>query len=147
MMSAADPAWPSILRDETDRNFDAPWQAQAFALVVQLNKAGRFSWDEWVRVFSREIARSPFRPGESANDTYYRQWLDALEQIVVERGLLAPGDARERASAWRAAYVNTPHGQPVELAHAICPPAHTHGTNPRGVPITVSAALSRLIRR
>jgi nitrile hydratase accessory protein len=143
MTSAAVPAPPGILRDETDQTFDAPWQAQAFALVVQLNKAGRFSWDEWVRVFSREIARSPSRPGESANDTYYRQWLDALEQIVVERGLLAPGEARERASVWRTAYVNTPHGQPVELAHSTCPPGHTHGTNPRGAPITVSSASPR----
>lgn len=143
MTSAAFLAPPGILRDEADRTFDAPWQAQAFSLVVQLNKAGRFSWGEWVRVFSREIARSPSHSGESANDTYYRQWLDALEQIVVERGLLAPGETRERASAWRTAYVNTPHGQPVELAHSPCPPANTHGTNPRGVPITVSSASPR----
>jgi len=46
MTSAAVPTPPGILRDETERTFDAPWQAQAFALVVQLNKAGRFSWDE-----------------------------------------------------------------------------------------------------
>ena len=143
MTSTADPALPGILRDETDPAFDAPWQAQAFALVVRLSKTGHFGWDEWIRVFSREIVRSPSRAGESENDTYYRQWLDALEQIVVEKGLLAPGEAQERASAWRAAYVNTPHGQPVELAHATCPPAHTHGMNPRGVPITVSSASPR----
>ena len=142
MTSTADPALPGILRDETDPAFDAPWQAQAFALVVRLSKTGHFGWDEWIRVFSREIVRSPSRAGESENDTYYRQWLDALEQIVVEKGLLAPGEAQERASAWRAAYVNTPHGQPVELAHATCPPAHTHGMNPRGVPITISAPRS-----
>jgi nitrile hydratase accessory protein len=145
MMSTADPALPNILRDETDPTFDAPWQAQAFALVVRLSETGHFGWNEWVRVFSREVARSPSRAGESENDTYYRQWLDALERINVERGLLAPGDVQERASAWRAAYVNTPHGQPVELAHATCPPAHTHGKIPRGVPITVSSASPRAI--
>jgi len=138
---------PRLPRDADGPVFAEPWQAQAFALVVRLSKTGYFGWDEWVRVFSREIARSPSRAGESENDAYYRQWLDALEEIIVKRGLLAPGDAQARASAWRVAYVNTPHGQPVELAHAICPPAHTHGTNPRGFPITVSAALSRLIRR
>ena len=141
MTNTADPALANILRDETDRAFDAPWQAQAFALVVRLSETGYFSWNEWVCVFSQEVARSPSRAGESENDTYYRQWLDALERIAVEKGLLAPGDAQERASAWRAAYVNTPHGQPVELAHATCPPAHTHGKIPRGVPITVSSAL------
>jgi hypothetical protein len=69
--------------------------------------------------------------------------LDELEEIVVKKRLLAPRDAQERASAWRAAYVNTPHGEPVELAHATCPPAHTHGKVSRGVPITISAPLSR----
>jgi nitrile hydratase accessory protein len=104
MTGTADQAIPSIPGDETGRTFDAPWQAQAFALVVRLNKAGHFGWDEWVRVFSQEIARSPSRAGESENDTYYRQWLDALEQIVVARGLLSLGDAQERTSAWSAAY-------------------------------------------
>jgi nitrile hydratase accessory protein len=117
----------AILGDDGDRTFDAPWQAQAFAIVVEMNKAGYFSWSDWVAVFSQEIARSPERAGESKNDTYYRQWLDALDQIVVKRGLLALGDTNARAADWRAAYINTPHGQAVELAHATCPPAHTHG--------------------
>jgi nitrile hydratase accessory protein len=129
-----------IFDDETDRTFDAPWQAQAFAIVVGLNKAGYFGWDEWVSAFSKEIARSPARTGENKSDTYYRQWLAALEQIVVQRGLLDPKDTEERASEWRAAYVNTPHGQAVELAHATCPPAHSHRKSPSGVPITVSSA-------
>jgi nitrile hydratase accessory protein len=131
---------PPILGDEADRTFDAPWQAQAFAIVVALNEAGYFGWDEWVGVFSQEIARSPARAGESKNDTYSRQWLDALEQIVVTRGLLAREDTNARAAEWRAAYVNTPHGQAVELAHATCPPTHTHGTVLRGIPIMVSSA-------
>jgi nitrile hydratase accessory protein len=143
MTNPIDSALTDIQRDETDRIFDAPWQAQAFALVVRLSKTGYFSWDEWVRVFSQEIARSPSRAGESENDAYYRQWLDALEEIVVKKRLLAPRDAQERASAWRVAYLNTPHGEPVELAYATCPPAHTHGKVPRGVPITISAPLSR----
>jgi nitrile hydratase accessory protein len=143
MTSIADLAMPDVPGDEAGPKFDAPWQAQAFAIVVRLNKVGHFGWDEWVRVFSQEIARSPARAGESENDTYYRQWLDALNQIVVRRGLLAAGDTEERAAEWRAAYINTPHGQAVELAYATCPPAHTHGKAPRGVPITISAALSR----
>ena len=134
---------PLISSDDADRTFDAPWQAQAFAIVVELNKAGYFSWSEWVDVFSQEIARSPARAGESKNDTYYRQWLGALEQVVVNRGLLAPRDTNARAADWRAAYINTPHGQPVELAHATCQPAHTHGKTPRQVPITVSFASPR----
>jgi nitrile hydratase accessory protein len=143
MTSTGDQALPGILGDETGHTFDAPWQAQVVALVVQLSKTGHFSWNEWVRVFSQEIARSPSCTGESVNDTYYRQWLDALERIVVEKGLLAPGDAQERASAWCAAYLNTPHGQPVDLAHATCPPVHTHRMNLRRLPTSISPATPR----
>ncbi len=142
-MTCANKPSLAILGDDADRIFDAPWQAQAFAIVVGLNKTGYFGWNEWVDVFSQEIARSPARAGESKNDTYYRQWLDALEQIVVERGLLAPGDTDARAADWRTAYINTPHGQAVELAHATCPPTHTHGKMPSRAPITVSSASPR----
>jgi nitrile hydratase accessory protein len=142
-MTGASKPLPALLGDEVDRAFDAPWQAQAFAIVVGLNKTGYFGWDEWVDVFSQEIARSPARAGESKNDTYYRQWLDALEQVVVKRGLLAPEDTSARVAEWRAAYVNTPHGQAVELAHATCPPAHTNRKILLGVPVTVSSGSSR----
>jgi nitrile hydratase accessory protein len=143
MTSIADPALPEIRGDGAGPTFDAPWQAQAFAIVIRLNKTGHFGWDEWVRVFSQEIARSPARAGESDNDADYRQWLAALERIVVTRGLLAAGDTEKRAAEWRAAYVNTPHGQAVELAYATCPPARTHGKVQRGVPVTISAALHK----
>jgi nitrile hydratase accessory protein len=143
MTSVPELAMPQVPGDEAGPAFDAPWQAQAFAIVVQLNKTGHFGWDEWVRALSQEIARSPARPGEGENETYYRQWLGALEQIVVARGLLAAGDAEERAADWRAAYINTPHGQAVELAYATCPPAHAPGKALRGVPITIYAASSR----
>src|SRR5258708_25507647 len=100
MTTITDTATPGGPGDEAGPILDAPWQAQAFALVVQLSKTGHFCWNEWVRVFSQEIARSPSHAGESENDAYYRQWLDALERIVVEKRLLAPGDAQERASVW-----------------------------------------------
>lgn len=137
---------PDAPGDEAGPIFDAPWQARAFAIVVQLSNTSHFGWDEWVRVFSQEIARSPPQTGESDNDTYYRQWLDALERIVVKKGLLGPGDVQERSFTWRVAYENTPHGQPVELAHATSPPVHTHELSPRRVPITISPAAPRAAR-
>jgi nitrile hydratase accessory protein len=120
--------------------FEQPWQAQAFAIVVRLNAGGHFGWDEWVRVLSEEIARSPALPGETSDQTYYRQWVAALERMLVTHDVLADGDAEERAAIWRQAYLNTPHGQPIALGNATCPPAHSH-EKPRGrTPIAVSAA-------
>jgi len=130
---------PEILRDQDERAFDAPWQAQVFALVLRLHQNGSFSWEDWVRVFSKQVSVSPALPGESVNDTYYRQWTDALDAILVETGLLAPGDSRTRAILWKVAYVNTPHGEAVRLEHAACPPTHEHVATRRGEPLVVSS--------
>jgi len=131
---------PEIIRDQDERAFDAPWQAQAFALVLRLNENGCFSWEEWVRVFSEKIATSPARAGESVNDAYFRQWVDALDAILIETGQLSPGDSPTRAAVWKAAYLNTPHG--VRLEHATCPPNHGHVAPRRGEPLVVSSAVN-----
>jgi nitrile hydratase accessory protein len=123
--------------------FGAPWQAHAFALVVRMHQIKQFSWDQWVTVFSRNVALSPARAGESANDAYYRQWLSALEEIVVQAGIVPAEAIAQRAELWRQAYINTPHGQAVDLLHASCPPVHTHVVPPRGQPVAVSLSVSR----
>ena len=63
--------------------------------------------------------------------------------IVRNARLLAAGDTGQRAADWRAAYINTPHGQAVELGYAECPPARAHGKASRGVPIAIDAASLR----
>jgi len=123
--------------------FGAPWQAHAFAMVVSMHQKGHFTWDRWVTIFSRHIAASPTRPDETDNDAYYRQWLSALEEIVVHKGILATDAVPQRAELWRRAYINTPHGQAVDLLHASCPPGHAHAMLPRGQPIAVSVNTSR----
>lgn len=106
------------LHDGSGPVFTEPWQAQAFALVVELNRRGRFSWKEWVGTFSAEIARHPATPGEDPIQAYYRQWLAALEALVVAKGLSSGDELTQRKEEWRLAYLRTPHGHPVELARA-----------------------------
>jgi len=92
--------------------FDEPWQAEAFALVVHLQRAGAFSWAEWTQALSRQIAAA----GDPDGARYYEHWLAALEDLVTERGL-APRDALAlRKARWAEAYRRTPHGQPVALS-------------------------------
>ena len=109
--------------------FAEPWQAEAFACTLQLSRQGLFPWAEWVEVFSAEIKAHPARPGESDNAAYYRQWLAALETLLARKGVASADEIGARQEAWRQAYLHTPHGQPVELAHAAKPPpaaAHHH---------------------
>jgi nitrile hydratase accessory protein len=98
--------------------FAEPWQAQAFALAVELERRGAFAWDEWVTTLAAEIAAHPAAPGEDACTAHYRQWLAALEGIVASKSLSSAEEMRERKEAWRLAYLHTPHGQPVELRAA-----------------------------
>ncbi len=49
-------------------------------------------------------------------DTYYRHWLAALERLAAEKGLVRGSELRDRKEAWRRAFLNTPHGQPILLA-------------------------------
>lgn len=111
------------LKDLDGPIFDKPWQAQAFSLIVNLNKARLFEWKDWVEAFSTEIKADPALSDESVNDAYYRQWVAAMEKMVASLGLVADGDISLRAQEWHKAYLNTPHGQPVSLIHATCPPA------------------------
>jgi nitrile hydratase accessory protein len=98
--------------------FAEPWQAEAFALTVQLHSAGAFSWSEWARALSAEIMAAEAR-GEAADGSlYYAHWLAALEGLVTARGLAGAQALAERKAAWARAYLNTPHGRPVTLAAA-----------------------------
>jgi nitrile hydratase accessory protein len=119
----------ALLRDLDGPPFAEPWMAQAFACAVHLSRQGLFTWNEWVDVFSAEIKAHPQQASEAANVAYYRQWLGALETIVGLKGAASKAEIGERQETWRQAYLNTPHGQPVELHHAAAPPpaaAHHH---------------------
>jgi nitrile hydratase accessory protein len=95
--------------------FTEPWQAQAFAMTLQLHERGLFTWPEWANTLSRQIARAQAAGDADLGDTYYRHWLAALEVLVAAKGA---GSARELArhrDAWEHAAERTPHGQPIEL--------------------------------
>ena len=103
--------------------FANPWQAQIFALVVGLHQRGCFSWGEWTETLSAEIAAA--RENDSIDskkeeadpgDSYYRMWVITLERILTSKTIVYSDDIQNRVSAWRNAYLNTPHGNPVTLS-------------------------------
>jgi nitrile hydratase accessory protein len=127
-------------------SFAEPWHAQAFAAAVALSKAGFFTWSEWVDVFAAEIAREPQRPGEDNDAAYYRQWLAALEKLLVERGLATGKEISATAEDWRRSYLQTPHGKPVHLRRDLPDISVTveddihHEHRASAVPVTVDPA-------
>ncbi|MEE8171775.1 MAG: nitrile hydratase accessory protein [Alphaproteobacteria bacterium] len=108
-------ATPSLPMTEDGPLFAEPWQAQAFAMTVRLSAEGHFSWPEWVQYLSAEIANDAGGEAGEPLDTYYRQWLAALEKLVVDKGLASTAEMTGRKEDWRRAYLNTPHGRRIEL--------------------------------
>ena len=109
---------PALPRDKDAPVFNEPWEAQAFALAVCLSEVGCFTWPEWVAMLSQEIKAAQERGDPGLGNTYYQHWLNALERICTETELVNHENMRERQEQWRRAYLNTPHGQPIELSAA-----------------------------
>lgn len=91
--------------------FEEPWQAQLFALTVGLSEQGLFGWPDWTEAFGAVLART----GTDGGESYWLAWLEALEGFLETRGLAEATALRDLKAAWEAAYLATPHGQPVRL--------------------------------
>jgi nitrile hydratase accessory protein len=74
----------SIPRDDGGPVFREPWEARAFALAVELNRHGHFTWKEWSQALGNRIASAG---PDDGGERYYEHWLAALEDIMEERGI------------------------------------------------------------
>ena len=95
--------------------FAEPWQAQAFAMTLQLHQRGLFSWPEWAAALAAQISSAQATGDADLGDTYYSHWLAALESLVAAKGASSAAELARCASAWDHAADRTPHGQPVLL--------------------------------
>lgn len=100
------PSSPTLNPPE-DRVFEAPWQAEAFAIVVALNEGGLFEWSEWAELLGAEIAAKP--------EPYYDAWLRALEAMLRLKAVATDAEIDALTAAWHRAAEATPHGKPILL--------------------------------
>jgi nitrile hydratase accessory protein len=108
-------ALPAIPRDDEGPVFRAPWEAQAFAMVVMLHERGHFAWTEWAARLAAEIAAAKARGEADDGRHYYHYWLAALEKLVADKRIVLADELRSRRDAWEAAALATPHGKPIRL--------------------------------
>ena len=106
---------PALPVDDQGPVFVEPWQAQAFAMTLELHRAGHFSWKEWAEHLSAEITAAQAHGDPDRGDTYYHHWLAALERLVAEKHLATATELAARKHQWDVAARNTPHGQPIKL--------------------------------
>lgn len=109
------PDLPGLPRDDAGPVFRAPWEAQAFALALALHERGAFAWPEFAAALTQAIRRAQAAGDPDTGHTYYRHWLDALESLVLAKGLGDAGRLHALEHAWADAAARTPHGQPIML--------------------------------
>jgi len=111
-------ALPALPRDEAGPVFRAPWEAQAFAMALELHRRGVFTWSEWAATLSAEIAAASARHEHDDGSRYYERWLAALETLATRKAVVGDAELADRIDAWDRAAHATPHGKPVVLPRA-----------------------------
>ena len=80
--------------------------------------AGVISADAWARALGAELRKHTAAGAADNAEAYYRAVLAALQVLLDEAGAAASEEVEIREGEWRRAYLNTPHGKPVELRAA-----------------------------
>ena len=65
--------------------FEAPWQGRIFGIALAVVRRLGVDWREFQHRLIDAIAAAPDAP-------YYACWLDALERLVVDHGLVAASE-------------------------------------------------------
>ncbi|MDA0274929.1 MAG: nitrile hydratase accessory protein [Proteobacteria bacterium] len=79
--------------------FNAPWEASAFAMALQLHQKGLFTWNEWAETLAQVIRDAQAEGDPDLGDTYYLHWVRALERLMIGRGLADEQGLAELAAA------------------------------------------------
>jgi nitrile hydratase accessory protein len=96
--------------------FAEPWEGRAFGLVMALVDRGALSYDGFRDALVARIAAWETAPPPGECWSYYRCWLQALEQVLDERALVATDDVDARATAFSARPPGHDH-RPGEVHH------------------------------
>jgi len=79
--------------------FTDPWESRAFGLAVAASEAGAYDWEEFRRGLIAEIASWEAVHTEHGGWSYYDRWLASLEGLLGEKGIVTPGELRDRMHA------------------------------------------------
>ena len=92
------PGAGAIPRKEGELAFEEPWQIRALALAVAAHDQGRFPWSDFQGRLVAAISEWEHTPAAERDDwEYYRHWVRALEQLVIDQGLAEADDITRKA--------------------------------------------------
>ncbi len=79
--------------------FAEPWESRIFGVAVAMHQAGCFEWPAFQSQLIAAIAR--WEAGDEAF-SYYTCWLQGLEALLGEMGLIEPSQLRARVEELEA---------------------------------------------
>jgi len=79
-------------------SFSTAWEIRAFALGVAAHQGGQFQWAEFQDALVSAIERWE-SSGTAEPWRYYDRWLEALESLLADGGVVAPSEVDERTHA------------------------------------------------
>jgi nitrile hydratase accessory protein len=88
----------AVPRKNGELVFDEPWQSRAFGLAVGLAERGVFEWEEFRTRLIAAVRDGAGDSGANPATLYYRQWLAALETLLVDKGVIQARDVAARAA-------------------------------------------------
>jgi nitrile hydratase beta subunit len=86
----------AVLPEPDEPVFHANWERRVLALTLAMGATGEWTLD------TARSARENRPPADYLSRSYYQIWLAGLEQLLVERGLVAPGELAAGRSLWPA---------------------------------------------
>jgi nitrile hydratase accessory protein len=115
-LSPSEPLFGPLKRRDGEPAFDEAWQAQALAMADLMVRAGVVSADAWAQALGEKLRESAEAGDADDTEAYYQAVLSALEDLLASAGAASFQEVGTREEEWRRAYLNTPHGKPVELS-------------------------------
>jgi nitrile hydratase accessory protein len=106
------PHQEAIRPENGEVSFEKAWEIRAFALAVAAHQNGRYDWE----AFQAELIAAIARWEQATEDTpwrYYDRWLDALESLLAEHGLLDQDELDQRTHT----VLTTPRDAEHQRAH------------------------------
>lgn len=122
-MIQPDAPFGPLRRRDGEPAFDEQWQAQVLGMADILVSSGVIAADNWANALGAALVARNAEKTEDTTETYYEAVLDALQTLLAAEGQASATEIETREEQWRQAYLNTPHGQPVEIQ---APPSKGH---------------------
>ena len=79
--------------------FDAAWEARVFGMTISMHERQLIDWNEFRAELIEEIATAE---REGTESTYYERWLEAVEHLLVEKGLLSHEELAARLAEFES---------------------------------------------